>query len=123
MCVVAQFADHAKSLNLPEPTWPSFAIQQVQEQLKFPLPQSTTVDAKSVADFVSRYSKGEIPASVKSQPIPKTQDEAVYTVVADSFEDVIIKDTKKDIFLELYASWCGHCESDSGRVPIEGPGS
>lgn len=106
-----KFADHAKSLNLPEPNWPAFAIQQVQEQLKFPLPQSKTVDAKTVADFVARYSKGEIPASIKSQPVPKTQDEPVYTVVADSFEDVILKEKKKDIFLELYASWCGHCAS------------
>ena len=27
----AKFADHAKSLNLPEPKWPSFAIQNVAE--------------------------------------------------------------------------------------------
>jgi len=107
---VNKFGDHAKSLNLPEPKWPSFAIQVVQDQTKFPMPQTETVDAKSVADFVGRYSRGEIAASIKSQPIPKTQDEAVYTVVADSFEQVILNDDKKDILLELYAPWCGHCK-------------
>merc|ERR1711977_335001 len=72
---VNKFGDHAKSLNLPEPKWPSFAIQVVQDQTKFPMPQTETVDAKSVAGFVGRYSRGEIAASIKSQPIPKTQGE------------------------------------------------
>jgi len=105
-----KFADHAKSLNLPEPKWPSFAIQQVQEQLKFPLPQSSEVNAQTVSDFVARFARGEIPASVKSQPVPKTQDEAVYNVVADTFDEVVMKDNKRDILIELYASWCGHCK-------------
>ena len=72
--------------------------------------QSQTVDAKSVAEFVGKFTRNEIAASIRSQPIPKVQDEAAYVVVADSFEDVILKDDKRDIFLELYASWCGHCE-------------
>lgn len=107
---IVQFSDHAKSLNLPEPKWPSFAIQQIQESLKFPMPQSQTVDAKNVGEFVGKFVKGEIAASIKSQPVPTSQDEPVYNVVADTFEDVILKETKKDIFLELYASWCGHCK-------------
>jgi protein disulfide-isomerase A1 len=108
---MAQFSDHAKSLNLPEPKWPSFAIQQIQDQTKFPMPQSQDVTAKTVGDFVSKFTKGEIAASIKSQPVPKSQDEPVYNVVADTFEDVVLKDNSKDIFIELYASWCGHCAS------------
>ena len=41
--------------------------------------------------------------------MPKTQDEAVYNVVADTFDEVVMKDNKRDILIELYASWCGHC--------------
>jgi protein disulfide-isomerase A1 len=73
------------------------------------MPQSQEVNAKNVGDFVAKFSKGEIPASIKSQPVPKSQDEAVFNVVADTFEDVILKENKKDVFIELYASWCGHC--------------
>lgn len=105
-----KFSDHAKSLNLPEPKWPSFAIQQIQESTKFPMPQSQEVNAKNVGDFVAQFSKGELTPSIKSQPVPKTQDEAVYNVVADTFEDIIVKENKKDVFIELYASWCGHCK-------------
>lgn len=105
-----KFSDHAKSLNLQEPKWPAFAIQKVQEQLKFPMSQSQVVDAQSIADFVAKFSRNEIPASVKSQPIPKIQEDAAFAVVADSFDEVILQDDKRDILLELYASWCGHCK-------------
>ena len=74
------------------------------------MPQSQTVDAKSVADFVSKFSRNELAASVKSQPIPKVQEDAAFVVVADTFDEVILQDNKRDILLELYASWCGHCK-------------
>jgi protein disulfide-isomerase A1 len=99
-----KFADHAKSLNLPEFKWPAFAIQNVAEGLKFPLDQSKKVDAETVGDFVGRYVKGDVAPSVKSQPIPKSQDESVYVLVADEF-DKIVFDDKKDVFVEFYAPW------------------
>lgn len=105
-----KFADHAKSLNLQEVKWPAFAIQKVQDQQKFPLSQDVGVTEKTVTDFVSKFVRGEISPSVKSQPVPKTQEDAVYSVVADTFEEVVLNDNKRDIFIELYASWCGHCK-------------
>jgi len=105
----AKFSDHAKSLNLPEPKWPSFAIQNIQEMLKFPLPQSENVDAATIGSFVTKFLAGEVKPSVKSEPIPSSQDEPVYVLVADSFEDVT-KDNKKDMLVEFYAPWCGHCK-------------
>lgn len=84
------------------------------------MPQTQTVDAKSVGDFVAKFSRGEIPASIKSQPVPKTQDEPVYNVVADTFDEVIMNDDKRDILIELYASWCGHCECDSVTMNLPG---
>ncbi|GAA5895654.1 hypothetical protein JCM6882_000362 [Rhodosporidiobolus microsporus] len=104
----AKFADHAKSLNLQEPTWPAFAIQNLQEMTKFPLDQSKTVDAKTVGSFVADYAAGKVAASVKSQKIPAVQDEPVFVLVADEFDAKVAED--KDLFVEFYAPWCGHCK-------------
>ncbi|SCV73102.1 BQ2448_7027 [Microbotryum intermedium] len=104
-----KFADHAKSLNLLEPTWPSFAIQNIQEVTKFPLDQSKSVDFETVSAFVNDFLAGKIAASIKSEKIPESQDESVFVLVADQFEEVAA-DKTKDLLVEFYAPWCGHCK-------------
>ena len=46
---------------------------------------------------------------LKSEPIPESQDEPVLVLVGKQFDEVVFDDSK-DVFLELYASWCGHCK-------------
>lgn len=101
----SQFADHAKSLNLLEPSWPAFAIQDVAAMTKYPLNQKNAVDFKSVSSFVKDFVAGKISPSIKSQKAP-VQDEPVFVLVADEF-DKVVADTKKDLFVEFYAPWCG----------------
>lgn len=47
---------------------------------------------------------------MKSQPVPKRQDGPVRVIVAKSFEKEVML-TKKDVLIEFYAPWCGHCKS------------
>lgn len=76
---------------------------------KYPLDQSQPVDFKHVSKFVSDFVAGKIAPSVKSQKIPSSQDEPVYVLVADEFSKVV-NDSNKDVFVEFYAPWCGHCK-------------
>ncbi|GAA5964154.1 hypothetical protein JCM3765_005355 [Sporobolomyces pararoseus] len=102
-----KFADHAKSLNLAEPKWPAFAIQDIQKMTKYPLDQAKAVDHDTVSSFVKDFVGGKISPSIKSQKAP-VQDEPVFVLVADEFEKVVAED--KDLLVEFYAPWCGHCK-------------
>jgi protein disulfide-isomerase A1 len=104
-----KFGDHAKALNLVETKWPAFVIQDLEKQLKYPYDQTQDVTAEGAGDWVEQYLDGKIQPQLKSQPIPETQDESVYTLVGKNFEDVVFDDNK-DVFVEFYASWCGHCK-------------
>ncbi|TFY82706.1 hypothetical protein EWM64_g1306 [Hericium alpestre] len=104
-----KFGDHAKALNLNEPKWPSFVIQDLTKQLKYPLDQSTPVTAESVKEQVDAFVAGTLQPQLKSQHIPETQDEPVFTLVGKQFDEVVFDDAK-DVFVEFYATWCGHCK-------------
>lgn len=104
-----KFGDHAKALNLPEAKWPSFVLQDIGKQLKYPLDQTQDFTADKVDEWIEKYVAGELKPELKSEAIPATQDEAVYTVVGKTFEDVAL-DVSKDVFIEFYAPWCGHCK-------------
>lgn len=73
---------------------------------KYPLDQSKKVDFETIDAFLIDFSAGKLSPSVKSQKIPAVQDEPVFVLVADEF-DTVVADTKKDLFVEFYAPWCG----------------
>ena len=104
-----KFGDHAKALNLQEAKWPSFVVQDLQKQLKYPLDQSKEVTPDVVDDWVGQYVAGALKPQLKSEPVPSSQDEPVYVLVGKTFEEVVFDDSK-DVFIEFYAPWCGHCK-------------
>jgi protein disulfide-isomerase A1 len=99
-----KFGDHAKALNLVESVWPSFVIQDLGKQLKYPVDQNTEITTAAIKDWVDSFVSGTLQPTLKSQPIPETQDEPVYNLVGKEFDRVVFQDDK-DVFVEFYASW------------------
>ena len=99
-----KFGDHAKSLNLHESVWPSFVIQDLENQLKYPVDQETEITTSVVKNLVESFVAGTLEPTLKSQPVPETQDEAVFTLVGKEF-DKVVSQTDKHIFVEFYATW------------------
>lgn len=104
------FGAHAANLNLATDKWPAFAIQDIKGNKKYPFSQDEKITAKAVAKFAKDYVSGKLEPSIKSEPIPEKQEGTVTVVVAKNYDDVVLDDTK-DVLLEFYAPWCGHCKS------------
>jgi protein disulfide-isomerase A1 len=65
----------------------------------------------NILKFADGIVDGSIGAIVPSQDIPENDmDGDVKIVVGKSFE-AIVKDPTKDVLLEVYAPWCGHCQN------------
>ncbi|CAM6045698.1 unnamed protein product [Sphagnum compactum] len=63
----------------------------------------------SIKVFGEKFLTGDLPRYLKSEPIPHKNDGDVKIVVSNSFDDIVLDETK-DVLLEVYAPWCGHCK-------------
>lgn len=59
--------------------------------------------------FLNQLRNEELEPYLKSEPIPD-QDGPVTVAVAKNFEEVVTN-TDKDVLIEFYAPWCGHCKN------------
>jgi protein disulfide isomerase family A protein 3 len=64
---------------------------------------------EALEDFARKVVAGDLEPYLKSEPIPE-QTEGVQIVVAKNFDE-IVGDETKDVLIEFYAPWCGHCKS------------
>lgn len=103
------FGAHAGNLNLEVGKWPAFAIQDTVKNQKFPF-SGPKISEKHVGEFVQDYVDGKIEPSVKSEPIPEKQEGPVTVIVAKNYKEIVFDD-KKDVLVEFYAPWCGHCKA------------
>lgn len=103
------FGAHAGNLNLPTDSFPAFAIQETSKNEKYPF-EGSDLTEKKIGAFVEKFVSGKLDPSIKSEPIPETNEDSVVTVVAHNYKEVVLND-KKDVLIEFYAPWCGHCKA------------
>jgi len=76
---------------------------------KYIMEDEFTPDGKSLRAFIEKYNAGEIEAFVKSEPVPESQGANV-KIVGKNFDETVMN-SNADVFIKMYAPWCGHCKS------------
>ncbi|KAG5274098.1 hypothetical protein AALO_G00159160 [Alosa alosa] len=77
---------------------------------KYVMQEEFSRDGKALERFLQDYFDGNLKRYLKSEPIPENNDGPVKVLVAENF-DSIVNDDSKDVLIEFYAPWCGHCKS------------
>uniref|UniRef100_A0A672RRR6 Protein disulfide-isomerase n=1 Tax=Sinocyclocheilus grahami TaxID=75366 RepID=A0A672RRR6_SINGR len=83
---------------------------RTREGHKYSMQEEFMRDGKSLERFLEDYFAKRLKRYVKSEPVPEYNDDPVKVVVADTFDE-IVNDPEKDVLVEFYAPWCGHCKN------------
>lgn len=78
--------------------------------LRSVFPEESTVTADALKAHFGGFVAGTLKATTKSQAEPEDNNGPVTVLVGTNFERIVFDD-EKDVLVEFYAPWCGHCKT------------
>uniref|UniRef100_A0A0A9YM47 Protein disulfide-isomerase n=3 Tax=Lygus hesperus TaxID=30085 RepID=A0A0A9YM47_LYGHE len=94
---------------------PTMRIIRLEDEMSKFKPPTNNLGPDSVKTFLDDFIEGKLKEHLLSQELPEDWDkEPVKVLVATNFDEVVF-DKSKNVLVEFYAPWCGHCKQ---LVPI-----
>ena len=87
---------------------PTFRLSAGDDMTKYK-PDNKAITEENLRAFIAAQKAGELKPNLKSDPIPEENTAPVKVIVGENFNDIAL-DASKDVLVEFYAPWCGHCK-------------
>lgn len=105
----SDFEEELKDLGLEDAGEDVNAGLWLSPKEKYAFAPEDEFEAGLLEEFIDDVLEGKVKPVIKSQPMPERQEGPVLTVVGSSFDSLVTK-SKKNVLIEFYAPWCGHCK-------------
>jgi len=111
--VDADEEDHKRILEffgMKEDEVPGMRLIRLEEDMAKYRPESAALEEANIRKFVGDFLDGKLKQHLLSEEVPEDWDkEPVKVLVGKNFEEVAMN-KDKNVLVEFYAPWCGHCK-------------
>lgn len=105
--------DHARIFEffgMSKDEVPTIRLIRLEEDMAKYKPEKNDLSESTIRDFLKRFTEGKLKQHLLSQELPADWDKTPVKVLVSTNFDSVALDKSKDVLVEFYAPWCGHCK-------------